>query len=627
MLKYGNQEFRNLEEQVRKNKSDIENWNEKESTLADFGIRIIGRVDTAADLEGMDLGENYGDAYMVGTAEPYDYYIWTRPTDETPVGHFVDIGNLTIVGPQGPAGVSPTVGDVTTNTLDSNVKASVVITSTGDAVLGFTFNIPKGEKGADGIQGPTGPAGATGPQGATGPAGPTGEVGPTSPAYHFVAVLDSTADLPITVSDFSAAYLIYDTAYDDYDIYVPLGDDPNTPNWTNIGHSSTSVNYWEQTTDGILTPSESVATVQANNIKALQTFESNKITTPALYVDEINLAGPSGDTSSTIGSSISGGMTISAMKTGVLKDLNINASTVSILAATTISGKLTATSIASSDSLSARSISCTGALSAGSLSTTGTLTSGTFYSNDKIILSSEGIISKITEQPMVQHLEGTDTVAGDYVANVYGADSEVTVLRGSSSRPYYGVTGNLFTQPIALYSDLSDYQPTLVSGTNIKTINGESVLGSGDITISSGGSDDALYVYVPIISVKGADIFDGITTVVKFTGPAIVTTTKYASSSASYNSFIVLHELLYNATYSGTIPYVLSLSDPAGNNYTQNYDAYISIVSTGTSKGYAYLVRTSRSDNTVTTTSLSTSSSTTDPYASEIFITCNKYTV
>ena len=35
-------------------------------------------------------------------------------------------------------------------------------------------------------------------------------------------------------------------------------------------------------------------------------------------------------------------------------------------------------------------------------------------------------------------------------------------------------------------------QPTLVSGTNIKTINNNSLLGSGNITIEGGGSDEAL---------------------------------------------------------------------------------------------------------------------------------------
>ncbi len=41
---------------------------------------------------------------------------------------------------------------------------------------------------------------------------------------------------------------------------------------------------------------------------------------------------------------------------------------------------------------------------------------------------------------------------------------------------------------IALTSDLSSKQDTLVSGTNIKTINGTTLLGSGDLTISSGVS-------------------------------------------------------------------------------------------------------------------------------------------
>lgn len=42
----------------------------------------------------------------------------------------------------------------------------------------------------------------------------------------------------------------------------------------------------------------------------------------------------------------------------------------------------------------------------------------------------------------------------------------------------------------ALQTDIEGKQDTLVSGTNIKTINGESVLGSGDIVISGGGSTD-----------------------------------------------------------------------------------------------------------------------------------------
>lgn len=48
------------------------------------------------------------------------------------------------------------------------------------------------------------------------------------------------------------------------------------------------------------------------------------------------------------------------------------------------------------------------------------------------------------------------------------------------------------TNPVTsngIYEAFEDKQDTLVSGTNIKTINNESILGSGNITISGGGSD------------------------------------------------------------------------------------------------------------------------------------------
>ena len=44
---------------------------------------------------------------------------------------------------------------------------------------------------------------------------------------------------------------------------------------------------------------------------------------------------------------------------------------------------------------------------------------------------------------------------------------------------------------LTAHQDISGKQDKLISGTNIKTINGESVLGSGDITISSGASSSA----------------------------------------------------------------------------------------------------------------------------------------
>ena len=49
----------------------------------------------------------------------------------------------------------------------------------------------------------------------------------------------------------------------------------------------------------------------------------------------------------------------------------------------------------------------------------------------------------------------------------------------------YQVKGDYATK-----QEIAGKQDTLVSGTNIKTINGNSVLGAGDITIQAGGTID-----------------------------------------------------------------------------------------------------------------------------------------
>ena len=55
---------------------------------------------------------------------------------------------------------------------------------------------------------------------------------------------------------------------------------------------------------------------------------------------------------------------------------------------------------------------------------------------------------------------------------------------------------------------IDDKQDKLVSGTNIKTINGNSLLGDGNITISGGGSytaGDGINITNDVISVSNID--------------------------------------------------------------------------------------------------------------------------
>lgn len=97
----------------------------------------------------------------------------------------------------------------------------------------------------------------------------------------------------------------------------------------------------------------------------------------------------------------------------------------------------------------------------------------------------------------------TDTLlSGKQAAGTYSTDihSNITALNAVSGTN----TGDNAVN--SLYSGLAtSKQDTLVSGTNIKTINGSSVLGSGDLTISAGGLTnftESAYTYSSKYGVK-----------------------------------------------------------------------------------------------------------------------------
>lgn len=79
------------------------------------------------------------------------------------------------------------------------------------------------------------------------------------------------------------------------------------------------------------------------------------------------------------------------------------------------------------------------------------------------------------------------------LANSYKGTVTGVKINGTTKNPSSGVVdlGTVITS----HQDISGKQDKLVSGTNIKTINGESILGSGDITISGGGSSGGSVAY------------------------------------------------------------------------------------------------------------------------------------
>lgn len=134
------------------NESNVEGNNVTEAlnvlnSRQGVGLIVKGYYSTLSDLQVAVPDPSAGDAYGVGTEDPYDIYIFDA------VSHsWINNGNLKgDTGPQGPQGETGPQGS-------------------------------QGERGAAGPQGepgPQGPAGATGPQGAIGPQGPQGPAGAT----------------------------------------------------------------------------------------------------------------------------------------------------------------------------------------------------------------------------------------------------------------------------------------------------------------------------------------------------------------------------------------------------------------------------------------------------------------
>lgn len=98
-----------------------------------LGIKVVGHVDALPIPDGT---YEYGDAYTVGTAAPYDMWIYTRADAFHSEAYWFNIGKFPAPGPQGPKGDGPeqinkwTNGTVSNVTYDTTDGAKVIQTST-----------------------------------------------------------------------------------------------------------------------------------------------------------------------------------------------------------------------------------------------------------------------------------------------------------------------------------------------------------------------------------------------------------------------------------------------------------------------------------------------------------------
>ena len=224
MLTIDGKQYRNLEEQVRKNKEDIQSIIDASAILNAFGIKVVGQVDTSDKLPNpADYPGEYGDAYLVGTATPYDYYIFTRPNDTHPTAYWLNIGEFPLAGPQGDTGPQGPVGPKGdgskwyVGTQNPTIVAEVndqYLNTTDGSVFSYSnvgWTRIGSIRGPQGVQGNIGPVGLTGPQG---PVGPQGQKGDPGNIYKIIAVLDNVGQLP-TPSEYirNNAYIIDNHLY------------------------------------------------------------------------------------------------------------------------------------------------------------------------------------------------------------------------------------------------------------------------------------------------------------------------------------------------------------------------------------------------------------------------------
>ena len=244
MITIDNVQYRNLEEQVKKNMDDIQYILEEEGVLNEFGIKIVGQITSPGQLPDPDTYQGeYGDAYAVGISAPYTIYIYTRANGSHPNDYWFNIGQFPLAGATGPTGPTGSTGATGTrgstwtsgaaapgSTSDRLSGDKYLNTTNGDIYnyTGATWQLIgniEGPQGVQGLQGSTGPQGPQGIQGATGPQGDPGQ------SFIIAGTVATEGQLPDPklVSD-NVAYLV--GSNNDFDLYVQLHD---TDTWQNVG--------------------------------------------------------------------------------------------------------------------------------------------------------------------------------------------------------------------------------------------------------------------------------------------------------------------------------------------------------------------------------------------------------
>lgn len=247
MITINNTNLRNLQEQVLKNQQDIQAIVEGNIVLGELGIKVVGLAETPSSLpDPISYVGDYGDAYLIGTTSPYDYYIFTRPFEGEAYPQWFNLGAFPVAGPQGatgpqgPQGIQGIRGNIihsgsvppTTGNISNLLDGDYYLDTKTRLLYSYKDSVFKAEVVLEGRQGPQGIQGPQGPQGIQGPIGPRGPIGEPGAAVIIIGKLLSIDALPLPSEDIrNHAYII---AIDGVEhIFGITGTD--TLLWTDLG--------------------------------------------------------------------------------------------------------------------------------------------------------------------------------------------------------------------------------------------------------------------------------------------------------------------------------------------------------------------------------------------------------
>ena len=193
--------------QIEKNRQDIEAIINDAVAFNYIGMKVVGQVNTADELPKKADYEvwpfDYGDAFAVGTTDPYNYYLWTRAFGAYLSDHWFNIGVFpgpsTVPGPKGETGDAGPAPNLTIGTVTSTLSQPQVTIEGTSPNYTLNFKLQKGDKGEPGDNGRNGADGKN------------GKDGTNAVIYTVKGAVDTVSQLPAAASvSTDTAYLVKD---------------------------------------------------------------------------------------------------------------------------------------------------------------------------------------------------------------------------------------------------------------------------------------------------------------------------------------------------------------------------------------------------------------------------------